>query len=127
MNSLTDGVISLRPFVPAKDFELSKRYYFDLGFSLVYEHPNVAGLALGSHEFLLQNYYVEEWAGNFMMHLLVSDVEAWWAFVQTLDLPGKYGVPPANPPKEDEVLKVFHLIDPSGVLWHVAQPMRKTP
>jgi hypothetical protein len=126
MNSLADSVISLRPFVPAKDFALSKRYYLDLGFSVAYEHPGIAGLALGSHEFLLQDYYVEEWAGNFMMQLLVRDVDGWWAFVQTLDLPGKYGVPPADPPKEDSVLKVSHLVDPSGVLWHVAQPVLKT-
>ena len=77
MNKLMHGVVSLRPFVPAKDFETSKRFYLDLGFSVLHEDAHVAGLGLGSHEFLLQNFYVKEFADNFMMHLMVDDADAW--------------------------------------------------
>ena len=122
MNKLMHGVVSLRPFVPAKDFGTSKCFYLDLGFSVLHEDAHVAGLGLGPHEFLLQNFYVKEFADNFMMHLMVDDADAWWAHIQALDLPQKYDVSNPNPPKEGPGnLKVFHLVDPSGVLWHVTQ------
>jgi hypothetical protein len=34
----------------------------------------------------LQNSYVSAHAGNFMMHLLVGDVEAWWRHAQARPL-----------------------------------------
>jgi hypothetical protein len=42
--------------------------------------------------FLLQKFYNKEHAENFMMHLLVGDVEAWWNHVEAQGLTGKYGV-----------------------------------
>src|SRR3954466_12258237 len=49
---------------------------------------------LGRHSFLLQDYYVEDWAANCMMHMLVDDVERWWAHIASLDLPSRYDVKP---------------------------------
>lgn len=37
----------------------------------------LAELHLGSHSFLLQDYYVEQWAGNFVMHMLVTNLDMW--------------------------------------------------
>lgn len=82
--------IELKAFLPAKDFELSKQFYQDLGFTLCWgEEVDLAYLHYGDHGshgkvgFLLQRYYVKEFAENLMMHLLVKDVDAWWASATT--------------------------------------------
>jgi catechol 2,3-dioxygenase-like lactoylglutathione lyase family enzyme len=117
-----DTVKSLKTFAPAKDFAASRRFYADLGFDVRLVEDKVAVVSLGSHAFLLQDYYVPEWAGNFMMHLLVDDLDAWWAHIASLDLAGRYGVPPPRPPKlESWGMRTAYVIDPSGVLWHFAQ------
>jgi hypothetical protein len=32
-------------------------------------------MRIGTHSFLLQNFFVEEWAANFMMHALVTNLD----------------------------------------------------
>ena len=117
-----EGIRSLRTFVPAKDHLLSKRFYADLGCQVHDIGPALASVSLGEHGFLLQDFFVAEWADNFMMYLLVDDVGAWWERIQATDLVGRYGVrAPRAPTREPWGHDVAHLIDPSGVLWHIAQ------
>lgn len=33
---------------------------------------------LGNYSFLLQDFYVPEYAGNFIMYMLVDNVQFWW-------------------------------------------------
>ena len=118
---LVGTVKALRPFVPAKSFKISKRFYSDLGFKAEPLGEGLAEMHLGRHSFLLQDYYVEDWAANCMMHMLVDDVEGWWAHIASLDLPSRYGVkPPRAPRRESWGLDVAYVFDPSGVLWHFA-------
>jgi len=72
------NAVEIKAFVPARDFALSKQFYEDLGFTIAWSDSNLAYLRCGDCSFLLQNFYHPEHAGNFMMHLLVADVEAWW-------------------------------------------------
>ena len=82
---------------------------------------------LGPHSFLLQNYYVEDWAGNFMMHMMVNDLDAWWEHLTALNLASRYGVKSPRAPKlESWGLNVTYLTDPAGVLWHIAAVPAKT-
>jgi uncharacterized glyoxalase superfamily protein PhnB len=112
----------MRPFVPAKNFDISKRFYADLGFRIEPLGDALAELHLGSYSFLLQDFYVEQWAGNFMMHMLVDDLDGWWAHIAALDLADRYGVEGPRPPKlESWGLNVAYVFDPSGVLWHIAE------
>jgi len=71
--------------------------------------------------FLLQSYYVEEGARNFVLHLRVSDVRAQWANIEMLELAARYGVKTRAPQREAWGLAAG-LCDPSGVLWRIAQP-----
>jgi hypothetical protein len=71
----------IKAFVPARDLALSLRFYADLGFRIPWQSDEMAYLHLGDCSFLLQRFYVKEHAENFMMHLLVPDVEAWWQHV----------------------------------------------
>jgi catechol 2,3-dioxygenase-like lactoylglutathione lyase family enzyme len=117
------GVRAMRPFVPARDFAKSRDFYAHLGFTV---HPlgeGLASLSLGDHAFLLQDFFVQQWAENFMMHVLVDDLDAWWAHIASLDLPARFGVQPPRPPKpEPWGLRVAYVFDPCGVLWHFAEP-----
>lgn len=119
--AIPTGTEVARPFMPAKDFALSKAFYEALGFTKLLD-DEVAIFEIGSTGFILQAYYQKDWAENFMMQLMVDDLDAWWAHIQTLDLPGRFGVQPPRPPKmQPWGLRVAYVFDPSGVLWHVSE------
>jgi len=121
-HQLAAGIVALRPFVPAKDFQVSKQFYGDLGFNVAPLGDKLASVSVGSFAFLLQDYFVQDWADNFMMHLLVSNVDQWWESIAKLDLQSRYKVRAPRPPKlEPWGLRVAYLFDPSGVLWHLAE------
>jgi len=85
-------LIELKPFVPARDFALSRRFYGELGFT---ERSEGGGIAYFLHDeasFLLQDFYNKELAENLMLHLLVADVDAWHARVASAGLAQRYGV-----------------------------------
>jgi catechol 2,3-dioxygenase-like lactoylglutathione lyase family enzyme len=114
-------IVEIKAYVPSKDFDLSKRFYQDFGFNLAWSSDELAYFQYGDSSFLLQNFYVKEHADNFMMHLLVENVEAWWRHVQDKGLVTKYGVnvhPPADRPWG---IRDFVIIDPTGVLWRIGQ------
>jgi len=116
--------VEIKTFVPAKDFDLSKRFYQDVAFDLAWSDEHLAYCRHGSSSFLLQNFYNEVHASNFMMHLLVEDVDAWWRQVQDQGLPTKYGVH-AEPPADRGSMRDFLLLDPTGVSWRVGQNLAK--
>jgi catechol 2,3-dioxygenase-like lactoylglutathione lyase family enzyme len=128
MSTITDlvpGIRSFRPFLPAKDFETSLRFYEATGFKAHKLGDTLAELSLGPHAFLLQGYYVREWAENTVMHVLVDDVQAWWRYINSLDLANQFGVSPPAPPRvEPWGLTVTYVFDPAGVLWHFAEVTR---
>jgi len=111
----------MRPFLPAKDFDVSKRFYETLGFQKILD-GEVAIFELGGTSFILQRYFQKEWAENFMMQLMVNDLDGWWEHLQSLDLPENFGVADPKPPKlQPWGLRVSYVVDPSGVLWHIAE------
>jgi hypothetical protein len=78
---------SARPFVPARDVEVSKRFYARLGFEKVLD-GDVAVFRIGTSSFILTPFHPIE---NFMMQLMVDDLDAWWTCIV------------------------------SGALWHIAE------
>ena len=109
-----------RPFMPTKDFDLSKRFYEALGFEKVLD-GEVAIFRAGSGGFILQRHYQADWAGNFMMHLMVKNADVWWQHIQDKKIPEKYpGIMAKPPAMQPWGLRVLYLSDPSGVLWHIA-------
>lgn len=121
MSTIPTGTELARPFLPTKDFELSVRFYRALGFTQLL-HGEVAIFATGSGGFILQRYHQKEWAENFMMQLMVDDLDAWWAHIVSLDLPKSFGVTaPKAPAMQPWGLRIAYVVDPCGVLWHVAE------
>jgi len=114
-------ITEIKAFVPAKDFELSKRFYQDLGFTMASEGGGVAYFHFGHVSFLLQDFCAESLAENFMMHILVEDVDAWWAHVQDTQVASKYGVTVSAIEAQPWRMRDFCLFDPSGVLWRIGQ------
>lgn len=125
MTNTPSGTEVARPFVPAKDLELAKRFYKRLGFAIVLDADDVAIFRMGPSSFLLTRY---DYAEHFMMQLMVDDLDAWWAHIESLRLTSEFGVPEPRAPKmQPWGLRVAFLVDPSGVLWHVAQRRASVP
>ena len=121
MSSIPTGTELARPFLPAQDFDRSKRFYEALGFEKVLD-SEVAIFNAGSGGFILQRGYQKDWAENCMMQLMVDDLDAWWEHLRALDLPGQFGVQaPKAPALQPWGLRVAYVYDPCGVLWHVSQ------
>jgi uncharacterized glyoxalase superfamily protein PhnB len=86
------------------------------------EDKDVTIFGIGQSSFLLQRYYQKDWAENFMMQMLVDDLDEWWAHISSLDLPGRFGVrEPTAPAVQPWGLRISYVVDPCGVLWHIAQ------
>jgi hypothetical protein len=119
--SLSGTVRAMRPMLPAKDFEISKRFYIELGFQPRPLTDRLVEMQLGMFSFVLQAYYVRDWADNFVVHVTVSDVGLWWDHIARLDLPSRYGVKTQAPESQGWAV-VAGVTDPSGVLWRFAQP-----
>jgi hypothetical protein len=118
--SLSRTVTAMRPTVPAKDFDVGKRFYIELGFQPRPLTDRLIEMQLGVFSFILQAYYVREWADNFAVHVTVSDVRLWWDHIVSLDLPARYGVK-TQAPESQGWATVAGVTDPSGVLWRFAQ------
>jgi hypothetical protein len=116
------AVTHLRPFVPAKNFAQSKEFYKALGFETVAEWQGGALFAAGNQSFVLQNFYKKELAENFMLQLVVPDLDAWWKHIESQNLVERFQVrAPKAPEMQPWGMRVAFLFDPSPVLWHVAQ------
>ena len=92
-----------------------------MGFVLAWSSDDLAYLRHGNSTFLLQNFYNKTHADNFMMHLLVQDVDAWWRHVQTQGLIAKYGLKAEPPADRPWGMRDFVIVDPTGVLWRIGQ------
>ena len=115
------GTETCRPFLPVKDFEVSRAFYEALGFEKLLD-GEVAIFGIGSSSFILQRYYDKTWAENTMMQLMVDDLDAWWTHITSLDLPTRFDVQAPKPPAmQPWGLRVAYVYDPAGVLWHVSQ------
>ena len=117
-----EQVLALRPFVPARDFDLSRRFYAALGFRATHQDDEVTILKMESFSFILQNFYAKELAESLMVQLLVRNTDAWWQAHEPAKLVESFGVKAPKPPAmQPWGLKVGFIFDPSGVLWHVAE------
>jgi catechol 2,3-dioxygenase-like lactoylglutathione lyase family enzyme len=114
-------ITEIKAFVPSKNFDLSKQFYKDIGFTMASEEGGVAYFHMGHVSFLLQDFCVETLAENFMMHILVEDVDAWWNRVQESGVIAKYGVKVSNIERQPWRMRDFCLTDPSGILWRIGQ------
>jgi catechol 2,3-dioxygenase-like lactoylglutathione lyase family enzyme len=113
--------VELKPFVPAKDYDLSKRFYQEVGFTLASDSDGIAYFHHENVSFLLQRFYSRELAENLMLHLLVEDVDSWWAKLRDAGIAERYSVKLSAVEQQPWRMRDFVLFDPSGVLWRITQ------
>jgi tRNA A37 threonylcarbamoyladenosine biosynthesis protein TsaE len=115
------NAISLRPFIGAKNFNLSRQFYTDLGYEEHIISPDMSYFK--THDtvemgFYLQDYYAKDWINNTMLFLEIDDVEAFWNELVALELDKKYKGVKLTPIKYLDWGCECFLHDPSGILWH---------
>lgn len=113
--------IELKAFIPSKDFDISKKFYLDLGFTKASDSNRIAYFNHGNCCFLLQDFYDKSLAENLMMHLLVEDIESWHEQVIKAKIAEKYNVKVSKIVEQAWGMLDFVLYDPSGVLWRFGQ------
>ncbi len=75
-----------------------------------------ADFSLNGHAFRLQDYYVQDWANNFMFVIGVEEVRVWHELVTRLLESHNFPGMRVNAPEQVDDLLVLHVWDPSGVL-----------
>lgn len=110
--------ISIRPFIGAENYEVSRSFYRDLGFEETVISHDMCVFKVGALAFYLQDAYVKDWIDNSMLFLEVEDVEKCWNQLQALDLPAKYKGVRLTPIRNETWGSECFLHDPCGILWH---------
>ena len=112
---------SIRPFIGAKNFELSRQFYRDLEFEERVISHDMSLFLTGGLGFYLQDAYVRDWVDNTMLFLEVDDVEQFWSDLVALDLPAKYEAVRLVPIRNLDWGRECFVHDPSGILWHFGE------
>lgn len=113
--------ISIRPFIGAKDFDVSRRFYRDLGFKETILSPQMSLFSAGHTDFYLQHAYVKDWIDNTMVFLEVDDADRYYAELLATGVTTRYEGVRLVPVRHHDWGKECFLHDPSGVLWHFGQ------
>ena len=110
---------SIRPFIGAKNYTESIRFYTVLGFTVLSLGPQISVVHVNEQlSFYLQNAFVKEWVDNTMLFLEVEDIQHHWEAIKVLGLPDKFPGVRLSDIKVNDRGSEFFLHDPSGILWH---------
>lgn len=112
---------SLRPFIGAADFEISRRFYIDFGFNEYVISPSMSYFQNGNIGFYLQDYYNADWVNNTMLFLEVPHLDDHFEIVAKLDLPRKYPTVQVKPIRALNWGREYFVHDPAGILWHIGE------
>lgn len=110
---------SIRPFIGAKDYDVSRNFYNDLGFEEVIISHDMSLFKLRGFSFYLQDAYVKDWIDNSMLFLEVENPEELLTQIKQLALEKKYKGVRLSEMVYNDWGKEFFLHDPSGILWHI--------
>ncbi|MEO0065898.1 MAG: hypothetical protein RI983_1224 [Bacteroidota bacterium] len=110
--------VSIRPFIGAKDFDLSRAFYTAMGFTENIINEKLSVYHFKGISFYLQNAYVKDWVDNTMVFVEIEDVSAFWDNLQSLKLTEKFPEVKLIAPKSFDWGTECFVHDPSGILWH---------
>ena len=113
--------ISIRPFIGAKDYDLTRSFYRDLGFEEVILSAEMSLFKTGQLGFYLQKTFVKDWIDNTMIFLEVADVDRYFNELLALKLTANYPGVRLTPARQYDWGKECFMHDPSGILWHFGQ------
>lgn len=118
-------VKSIRPFIGAKNFDLSRSFYRDIGFEEVAISPAMSLFKINQMGFYLQNAYVKDWVDNTMIFLEINDADRYFKELSALNLAEKYENVRLTPVRVNYWGKECFVHDPSGILWHFGEFFKK--
>lgn len=110
---------SIRAFIGAEDFIVSRQFYLQLGFEEVQLGDKMSYFKINaSLGFYLQDYYVKDWVENTMLFVEIEDVENYRQSIINKRIVEVHSKVRITEIIEQEWGSEFHLFDPSGILWH---------
>lgn len=112
---------SIRPFIGSANYEVSRRFYRDLGFQEIIISLDMSYFKSEEFGFYLQDAYIKDWIDNTMIFMEVDDVKRFWNELLALELTSKYDYVRLSPVRELEWGRECFLHDPSGILWHFGE------
>lgn len=112
---------SIRPFIGAKDYNLSRQFYQDLGFKEFVISHNMSVFKTGEFAFYLQDYYTKDWVDNTMVFLEVDNVKNHLDKLKQSGLVEQYKNVRCSEIVYNDWGNEFFLHDPSGILWHFGE------
>ena len=118
---MNEKALSIRPFIGANDYELSRSFYTDLGFEESVLNPGMSYFKTQGLGFYLQDADVKDWIDNTMVFMEVENVDRFWNELSALNLPAKYSNVRLTPIRSYDWGKECFLHDPSGILWHFGE------
>ena len=117
---------SLRAFIGAKDFEVSRKFYNDMGFREIEIDSSMSNFTVDDHLiFYLQDAYVKGWVDNTMLFLEVENAAHYEQELKNKKLDEKYPNVRFTEMKYYDWGREFFMHDPSGVLWHFGEFTKK--
>ncbi|MFD2167002.1 lactoylglutathione lyase [Thalassotalea euphylliae] len=109
-------VIDIRTFIPCKDFDVSKSFYTEIGFTPEDASEDLTLFQNGKCFFFLQRFYNEELAKNFMLQVCVADIDAAFDLCEKSAHKTKI-----SPIQRERWGKVFFVWGPVGELLHITE------
>ena len=109
-------VMTIRPFIPSKDLEVSKAFYKEIGFISEDVSDELTLFQNGHCQFFLQRFYNQQLAENFMLQMCVSNIEAAFEVCSSSVHKTKISAIQQQPWG-----KVFYLWGPVGELLHITE------
>ncbi len=113
------AALELKAFVPARDFDLSKRFYRAVGFHEDWTNGEVALFKSGATSFLLRSEVDAGYATGLQMQIVVDSVDDLHDYIRSALEP--FGLVPDAPVNRPWGTRDFVLTDPSGVRWRITQ------
>lgn len=105
----------IRPFIPSKDYEVSKAFYESLGFKGESAGPDLTIFQQSGCTFFLQRFFNEEFANNLMLQLIVESIDDAYKLVAGLSGCKHSDI------KRESWGSVIYLWGPSGELLHITE------
>lgn len=112
---------SIRAFIGAKNYNLSRAFYKDFGFEEIKTSEKMSYFKSGNFGFYLQDAHVKDWIDNTMLFLEVESVEQHLSNLKKLNLESKFDGVRISEIVYNDWGSEYFVHDPSGILWHIGE------
>jgi len=118
---MNHNIKSIRTFIGAKNYNLSRQFYLDFGFEEIKIPYKMSYFKCGEFGFYLQDAYVKRWVDNSMIFLEVQNLEQHLDDIKKLNLITKYQKVKISEIQYNDWGNEYFIHDPSGILWHIGE------